>query len=72
MVEGKKNFNFRQCEKEAIVAWKELLEAAKFNHKVFKTKNTLWWVLESLGRLSNDYIAISEVAIGGAFQLLII
>lgn len=45
---------------EAIAAWNDLLEAAKHSHKIFKNRSTLWWVLQTLGRISNDYIAISE------------
>ena len=45
---------------EAIEAWNDLLEAAKFNHKIFKNKDIAWWIYKALNQMSNDYIAISE------------
>ena len=47
---------------EAIAAWKDLLESAKFNYKRFEdvdTQSNYWWYV-ALIHLSNDYIALSE------------
>ena len=47
---------------EAIAAWKDLLESAKFNYKRFEdveTESKFWWYT-ALIHLSNDYIALSE------------
>jgi len=48
--------------REAIAAWKTLIDAAINNYKLFpdikiKTK----WVYSALNHLSNEYIAISEI-----------
>lgn len=48
--------------REAILAWYDLLESAKFNYKRFNdidTDSQYWWYC-ALNHLSNDYIAISE------------
>ncbi len=46
--------------KEAISAWNDLLEAAKYNYRVFNERDIIDWWYTALNRISNDYIAISE------------
>lgn len=46
--------------KEAISAWNDLLEAAKYNYRVFNDRHIIDWWYTALNRISNDYIAISE------------
>lgn len=54
---------------EAIAAWRALLDAVKWNYKVFhditiKTK----WLYSALNNLANDYIAISDT--DKAFEII--
>lgn len=46
--------------REAISAWYDLLNGAKFNYKMFHDIN-IKWLYSGLNNLANDYIAISEI-----------
>lgn len=47
---------------EAIAAWHDLLDGAKYNYKLFNDINIKTkWLYSALNNLANDYIAISEL-----------
>ena len=59
--------NYKKC--DAIAAWYVLLEAVKFNYRIFNdiTINTKW-LYSALNNLANDYISISEI--DKAFEII--
>lgn len=46
---------------DAIAAWRDLLESARYNYNMFRDQSikTKWWY-SALNNLANDYIAISK------------